>query len=209
MTTGSDKRFVPMKKADDELQVVYGEVYAPNFPDSQGEYMTAETIRDMAWGFLKKGNVTKIDVQHSQVEAGCYVVESFIAREGDPTFIPQSWVIGVHVPDPELWKLIKSGELNGFSLDGYAAQVKNELVIELPEVLKGETDEVEGHTHEFIANYDPEGNFIGGFTTPAEDGHQHIIKSGTVTEYAGNPPHRHRFSFVEGILNAQVDSDSD
>ncbi len=201
--------FLSIKKSDDDLQVVYGEVYAPNFPDSQGEFMTVATVRNMGWGFLMKGNVTKIDVQHNQKMAGCFVVESFIAREGDPTFIPDAWVIGVYVPDKELWGLIKSGELNGFSLDGYGARVATEITLEIPELLKGETDEVEGHTHEFYAVYDAEDNFVGGNTSKAEDGHQHVIISGTATEYAGNPSHRHRFSFVEGILNAQVYSEID
>lgn len=209
--TSGDTRQVSVKKADDELQVVYGEVYAPNFPDSQGDFMTEETIRVMAWGFLKKGNVTKIDIQHNQIEAGCFVVESFIARKGDDTFIPGSWVIGVHIPHPELWKLIKDGELNGFSFDGYAMRVETEISIDLPELLKGETDEVAGHHHGFVAVYDADGNFITGRTTKAADGHDHEIIGGTVTEYAGvgDARHRHKFSFVEGILDAQVDNNGE
>ena len=30
----------------------HGEVYAPGFPDSQGDYMTRETIREMAFEFM-------------------------------------------------------------------------------------------------------------------------------------------------------------
>jgi hypothetical protein len=45
-----------IKKQDDALQVVWGEVYAPGFPDSQGDFMTAETVREMAWRFMRKSD---------------------------------------------------------------------------------------------------------------------------------------------------------
>ena len=103
-----------IKKADDELQIVYAEVYAPNIPDSQGEFMQPTTIRKMAHSFLAKGFVNQIDTNHDNVTNGSYVVESFIARKNDPDFIEDSWVVGVHVPDSDLWAKIKKGELNGF-----------------------------------------------------------------------------------------------
>lgn len=199
-----DSNKVPFKKTDDELQVVWGEVYAPGFPDSQGDFMTAEGIRQMAWNFMKKQALHKVDVQHCQQESGSYIVESFIAREGDPVFIPGSWVVGVKIPDPEIWGLVKSGELNGFSLDGFGIRRKTTLEIEMPEVLKGETDMVDDHTHGFSVRFGENGEFLGGETLPSLDGHMHAIVKGTVTEPAGATPHTHRFSFVEGVLDAQA-----
>jgi Putative phage serine protease XkdF len=55
-------RAIPIKKAVEELQVVWGEVYAPGISDSQDDFMTAEAIRNMAWGFMRKGALSKIDV---------------------------------------------------------------------------------------------------------------------------------------------------
>jgi Putative phage serine protease XkdF/HNH endonuclease len=72
----------------------------------------------MAHEFLRKGLVNHIDVQHSRKGSGGYVVESFIARDDDATFIPGSRVLGVKVPDAGVWELVKPGELNCFSLDG-------------------------------------------------------------------------------------------
>ena len=138
-----------ISKVDHELQIVYGEVYAPGFPDSQGDYMTRETIREMAFEFMRKGLGGNIDVQHSQEQSGAYVVESFIARDDDSVFIPGSWVIGVKVPDPELWAQIKSGELNGFSLDGKAMRVDSVLEIDMPDFLRGET-EADGRAQPFL-----------------------------------------------------------
>lgn len=193
---------VPLKKLDDEQQIVYGEVYAPDFPDSQGDYMTRESIQEMAHEFMRKGLVSKIDLHHTQQESGCYVVESFIARDDDTIFIPGSWVLGVKVPDPVVWAMIKSGELNGFSLDGFGVRVDTVLEIEMPDVIEGRTDVVDDHDHDFYVRFDRDGNFLGGMTGPGPDGHRHKIVRGTVTEEERD--HEHRFSFVEGVLSATL-----
>lgn len=192
-------RYAQISKVDEELQIVWGEVYAPNAPDSQGDFMTPEAIRNMAYSFMENMRLRNIDVQHSQTQSGAFIVESFIAREEDPTFIPDAWVIGVKIPDPILWAMVKSGELNGFSLDGFGFRAETEIELVIPDVLTGETDEVDGHTHKFSVKYDDDGNFLGGVTSPGPDGHVHAIERGTITEDAGTPPHHHRFSFVEGI----------
>ena len=190
---------IQIKKLDHEEQVVFGEVYAPGFPDSQGDFMTPEEIKKMAYNFLRKGAPSNIDVNHSQEPSGSYVVESFIAREGDPIFIPGSWVLGVKVPDETVWQMVKSGDLNGFSLDGFGVRTPTTFAIEMPELLKGETMPEGNHSHQFVVKYDRSGNFLGGYTNPASDGHTHLIVRGTVTEPSHG--HVHRFSFVEGVLN--------
>ena len=195
-------RSMAISKVDAELQIVYGEVYAPDFPDSEGDYMTRETIREMAHTFMRKSLGGNIDVQHSQERSGAYVVESFIARDDDSVFIPGSWVIGVKVPGPELWAQIKSGELNGFSLDGKAMRVDSVVEIDMPDFLRGKTEATAGHSHSFHVRYDDQGNFLGGMTGPGPDGHVHKILRGTATEDTDG--HSHRFSFVEGVLHAQV-----
>jgi hypothetical protein len=199
----AERSAVQIKKQDDEQQLVYGEVYAPTLPDSQGDFMTREEIQQMAHEFLRKGLVDKIDVGHSREPSGCYVVESFIARDGDPTFIPGSWVLGVKVPDPSVWAMIKSGELNGFSLDGSGIRVDTVVDVVIPEYFEGETAETDGHTHPFVVSYANDGTFLGGRTVGSSD-HYHEIKMGTVTEQAGDPPHVHRFSYLEGVLDARA-----
>ena len=190
---------IPIKKLDQDEQIVFGEVYAPGFPDSQGDFMSADEIKKMAYNFLQKGLVSNIDTNHSQTPNGSFVVESFIAREGDPIFIPGSWVLGVKVPDAATWQLVTSGELNGFSLDGFGVRTPTRFSIEMPELLKGETMAERNHAHQFVVKYDQDGNFLGGYTNPANDGHVHQIVRGTVTEPSQG--HVHRFSFVEGVLN--------
>lgn len=191
-----------IKKLDQEEQIVFGEVYAPGFPDSQRDFMSREEIKKMAYNFLRKGVTANIDVNHTQERSGSYVVESFIARDDDPTFIPGSWVIGVKVPDSAVWHQVKSGELNGFSLDGFGMRTDAVFEIEMPEMLSGETDDVSGHRHAFTVKFDADGSFLGGTTNPGPDGHIHRIVRGTVTENTDD--HSHRFSFVEGVLHAET-----
>lgn len=109
---------IAFSKSDKSEQIVFGEVYIPNAKDSDGNYMSRETIAKMAHDFLSKQRNTQISKCHAGAkDKGC-VVESFIAREGDPDFKAGSWVVGVHVPDVEVWKSIESGEITGFSIEG-------------------------------------------------------------------------------------------
>ena len=180
-----------------ELRIVWAEVYAPNIPDSDGEFMDAEAIRTMAYKFLKEKKLDSIDVQHdNKLVPGAHVVESFIARKGDDTFIEGSWVVGLHVPDDSTWDRIKKGEINGFSIEAFVTKQPTEIEIEIPPVLMGKTSKSEDHEHEFYVAYDANGNFKGG-TTNNVNGHSHKILKGTVTETVNN--HSHRFSFVESL----------
>ena len=80
--------------------------------------MTAETIEKMAHDFLANKKNSQISKGHDGNTDKGVVVESFIAREGDPDFVAGSWVVGVHVPDVEIWKQVENGELTGFSIEG-------------------------------------------------------------------------------------------
>jgi hypothetical protein len=186
-----------IRKTDEQLQVVFGEVYSPGIPDSDGEYMTAEEIRKAAYRFLATGNLSAVDVEHNNEESGAFVVESFISRADDPDYIEDSWVIGVHVPDPDLWNLIISEELNGFSMEAAVMRVPQEIELELPEDIEGDTGYSQGHRHRFRVDFDDNGKFIGG-RTDIVNGHWHEIRRGTITEKAND--HHHRYSFSE-ILN--------
>lgn len=194
MSETRQAKFVRIVKQDEELQLVYAEVYVPDIPDVDKEFMTRDEIRKMAHKFLASGKVNKVDTIHDNTATSCRVVESFIARDGDPDFIPGSWVAGVHIPDVNLWDKVKKGELNGFSMEALVIKTPRELELEIPEYLVGETDVAEGHCHTFKVEYSDDGTFLGG-STDEVDGHVHKILRGTATET--NLEHNHRFSFVE------------
>lgn len=189
---------VAIKKQDAEQQIVFGEVFAPGVTDAQGDRMSAAEIAKAAYLFMEKGRLTTIDTNHDLLPNGSYIVETFIAREGDPTFIAGAWVIGVKVPDPALWAAIKKGELNGFSLDGAGFREEVTLEVEIPEALSGLTDRVQDHAHQFTVRFDADGNFLGGETDIVQ-GHRHTITRGTLTDESAG--HSHRFSYVEGLLH--------
>ena len=183
-------------KADDQ-QIVYGEVYAPNRPDAQGEYMTAIEIRKMAHEFLRSGKMAQIDLMHgNQLLDNASVVESFIADETDTRFLPGAWVIGMHVPDPGLWQQIKKGEINGFSMEALVTRHDQDVDVEIPPVVTGMTSKHEDHEHKFYVTYDAHGLFKGGVTDIVA-GHYHQIVAGTHTQKADG--HTHRFSSVDHI----------
>lgn len=188
-----------MKVASDEKRLVYAEVYAPDIPDSNGDYMTAEEIEKMAHGFMRNMRLRELDTEHDGVSVqDCCVIESFIARKGDPTFIEGAWVAGVHVLNDEMWKKIKSGEINGFSMEAMVRTKKMMIEIDVPPVVHGFTTTAEdGHSHEFFVSYNDRGEFIGGRTAAAPDGHFHLIRLGTVTEEAKD--HTHRFNGIDGV----------
>ena len=117
---------VDFKKSDAKKQIVFGEVYVPDRRDTDGNFMTAATIEKMAHDFLANSRNSQISKSHDgNNNKGC-VVESFIAREGDPDFIAGSWVVGVHIPDVEIWKSIEAGKLTGFSIEGRADLIEEE-----------------------------------------------------------------------------------
>ena len=126
----------PVLKVDAEKRLVYGEVYPPGLPDTDGDFMTAEEIEKMAHGFMRRFSQGNVDSQHDRRENGSVVVESFIAREGDPTFIPGSWVVGVFVEDDRVWEGVKKGEFNGFSMDAMVKKLTEKAKVKpTPEVV--------------------------------------------------------------------------
>lgn len=187
------------KSADKKQQIVWAEVYAPNRPDSDVEFMDAETIKNMAYDFMQTMKLDQIDSQHdNQLVTGAHVVESFIARKGDPDFIEGSWVVGVHIPDPADWEKVEKGEWNGFSMEALVHKEVVEVEIEIPPVINGKTLPADdGHTHTFYVAYNDDGQFMGGKTDTVNN-HFHVIKRGTITEESDG--HAHRFSHVEDIL---------
>ncbi len=191
---------VAVLKKDAKQRLVFGEVYAPNRPDSDGEFMVSDSITKMAYKFMKERKLNKVDSMHSNVlvEGAC-VVESFIARKGDPDFIEGAWVVGVHIPRDEDWDKVEKGEWNGFSIEAMVTKVPVDVTIELPPVISGRTMKggEEEHVHYFHVAYDEFGKFLGG-KTDVVDGHYHKIKKGTMTEDVDG--HTHRFSHIEDVI---------
>jgi len=192
-----------IKKSDEDQRLAVGEVYSPGLVDAHGDIMSAKQIEAMAHNFMRSNRNEKVDVSHDNKLYGCYIVESFIAREDDPLFIPGSWVAAVHVPDDDLWQQIKNGELNGFSMQVLTYKTEIEVLVSFPLVLNGRTLKIQsGHMHEYTVIIDEDGHVAGGRTDEV-DGHWHEIKKGSVTEESDG--HWHKFCYPDVIHEIEAD----
>ena len=196
-----------IKKTDDELQIAYGAVYVPDTLDSHGDFMRADEIRKMAHRFLASGKTKSVDLNHNHKTTGSSVVESYIAKTGDEDFtVPGTWVVGMHIPNKKLWQAIKKGDINGFSLEAVVRYKKDQVVdarvATTSKMVKGATNSVDGHSHEFEAFFDEKGNLTGGRTSVYKDKdgneHFHIIRKPVVTDKSAG--HAHRFAVTKGFV---------
>lgn len=185
------EKWVRIKQVDQEKQIVYGEVYAPGMLDTYGEFMTADDIETMAHRFMQLDLRAAIDTQHDNIPNGAYPVESFIARENDPDYTEGSWVMGVKIPDQQLWQRVKSGELNGFSFQSLVRPAEVEVDYEVTRDHVGKTESQDDHTHAYYVELDEVGNVVRGITSRAADGHFHEIERASTTE--AEHGHSHRF----------------
>jgi hypothetical protein len=185
-------------RSDREFErVVFAEVLVPDVPNTFGDYWTAGKIREAAYAFAERGY--GIDLEHDKVDrtGGVHVVESFIARAGDPTFIEGSWVAAMRIHDDVVWEGILSGEINGYSYEALVSFLPAIFTYEESGVRAGvtEADLDDGHTHEFLVIVDEVGRTVSGGTSTA-NGHSHIISRTTVTDESAG--HFHRFNIVKG-----------
>lgn len=111
------ERVVPVAKVDAAGRIVMGEVLVPELTDAHGDTVRAEEVQRAAHRFLERGGA--VGEMHRRFGGVGTVVESFIARRGDPDFTPGAWVVAVRCSE-ETWRKVASGELSGFSIGGYA-----------------------------------------------------------------------------------------
>ncbi len=134
---------VPILKVDKEKRIVTGVVYEPNVPDSQGDFMEADTIEKTAYAFME--NHQNIDIKHDfKTNDQLKVIESYIAKSeetiGNKKVQPGTWIMSVKVNDDAIWEGVKKGDFNGFSMGGTG--VKEEVQIEeTPTFFTGENIE--------------------------------------------------------------------
>lgn len=126
-----DVSFSVLAKDLTEQGELHAVVYSPNLVDCQGDYATAEVIKQMAYDFAASGQ--GIDIRHNNqpvAKDAAYVAESFIIQKGDPRFadmkdyagkavaVDGGWGVVIKIDDEELRKLYKSGEWGGISMGG-------------------------------------------------------------------------------------------
>jgi len=125
-------KFIHISKDDDErivsaivMQGTPPELEKDPHVDTQGEWYKMATVQTAAGELMEKNEKVCFDVQHAGGQCFFFkILENFVADE-DMSKWGQSikkgaWVMTVHVDDQQVWKQIKNGKLNAFSVAGTA-----------------------------------------------------------------------------------------
>lgn len=182
-------------------RVVFAEILVPETPNVYNDYWTREAVKEAAYGFMKNG--FGIDINHDNVDrtGDVYVVESFIARDGDPDFISGSWVVAMKIENDEIWQAILDGDINGYSYEALMTFFEAQMSLTDSGVRVGFTEyyvaeDGTQHRHGFMVVVDPMDTRVSEGGTDEVNGHFHTISGGSVTDEADG--HKHRYTLVEG-----------
>jgi len=115
--------YVKVMKVDDARQEVGGVVYPANKEDAHGDWATADDIHDAMVDYMIKSR--KSDIMHDRIErSDIHIIECFQADaetvKGGGTINAGDWWATAKIESEETWGKVKSGELAGWSLDGFA-----------------------------------------------------------------------------------------
>jgi hypothetical protein len=127
-------------QTDDEKKIVLGPAMIPDLQifrrDSKGNpyyvYFSAPTIKMIAEKYMRNKYIDNNDQMHDgKAVKDVYVVESWIKEsENDKSTdygygeLPiGTWFVSMKVNNPDIWKKVKEGFLNGFSVSGYFEEV--------------------------------------------------------------------------------------
>jgi len=117
-------------KLNKRKHLVGGVVYEPESVDSQGDYTDAEEIEKAIERFMEKysKDPKRIRVNHEGQAYYFPIIECFQPetdiKKGGKVVKAGSWWLMVKVTDNDIWQLIESGKLTGFSMGGRASEAK-------------------------------------------------------------------------------------
>jgi hypothetical protein len=125
---------------DNEKHIVLGPAMIPDQKifrkDGQGNpyyvYFSPDTIKMIAEKYMKNKYTDNNDLMHDGTAVkDIHVLESWIKEDGQDKSnkygfenLPVgTWFVSMKVNNPDVWKQIKEGKLNGFSVSGYFEEV--------------------------------------------------------------------------------------
>lgn len=119
---------------EDEQRIITGPVMIPEKRmlriDENGNeyyvYFSAETIKQAAYRWLQENMNHQFNLEHSKNTNKVDVIESWIVNDSRNDkaaslgfSLPKgTWMMSCKVNDEDLWRSIKEGEYNGFSVEG-------------------------------------------------------------------------------------------
>jgi hypothetical protein len=132
----ADTYEMKLAEVDTDKRILMGAALIPNKQiyrrvkqDEFYVFFSEDTIKKASELFLMNGNQSNATLQHKSKIDGMTVVESWIVE--DPEMdkskkygfnLPSgTWMISMKVENEDVWKRVKSGEVKGFSIEGYFA----------------------------------------------------------------------------------------
>jgi hypothetical protein len=139
-----------LAEVDKEKKILMGPALIPNKmifrKDGESKYQvffSESTVEQASQMYLKNGNQSNATLQHKAKIEGMSLVESWIIT--DPAMdksksygfsLPKgTWMVSMKADNEEVWAKAKSGEIKGFSIEGYFA---DKLSLELLPDIKDE-----------------------------------------------------------------------
>jgi hypothetical protein len=120
-----------IKNVDEEQRIVSGPVLIPEEVDKQGDIVSALEIEKAAHDYMK--NYQHINIMHNSsykdladelVPIESAVLKSDLDYYGTGEVLKKgTWILDVYVGNDKIWGLIKKGELTGYSIEGLAQRV--------------------------------------------------------------------------------------
>ena len=104
---------------------------APTILNPNGEFyyvfFNEETIAKLSEKFMLEKRLDQTNIEHSDKEADSYVKESWIVSDPENdksnaygmSYPKGTWMITMKVKNKQIWNDIKSGKLNGYSVEGW------------------------------------------------------------------------------------------
>ena len=134
------------KIQDEEKRIVSGyfmvaDLPIPRLNDLNEKFFVVfkkDTINKIVNKFFKQGYSNKINLMHDQEMDGVYVIESLIIDNERGSIAPKefekvpngSWWGSMRVENNEVWELVKTGQVKGFSVEGMFGQDKSRNIQE-------------------------------------------------------------------------------
>jgi len=130
---------------EDEKRELLGVAMVPDqqiYRNKPFEYMAVfskDTIREIALVFASKGFFNNTNIGHSVIPADSVIFQSYITDEAKGITAPKglgsvpdgSWIVGLKVQSQKTWNLIKSGEINGFSVEGIFQFIDTNMTVDM------------------------------------------------------------------------------
>lgn len=117
------KIVAPEDLAKEDQRIVFGIVLEPDTVDAQGDTIGPEEIEQAAhkWlakfqdrGYMHRRIVNgKVEIFESYLSPVAFSIGGQKVKKG-------AWLLMYHIKDDELWNQVKSGEITGFSMGGFA-----------------------------------------------------------------------------------------